>query len=140
MNAENATAGNVAKSAILSTIFNLRLGVEVLDEQNFPRSEIVLSGGLTRTPQLAQIIADVFRTPVRLLDSAEEGSAWGAALMGKFRHLAIHEGKTSENWPEFLSVHATGDVTVFQPDEVTAKIYDEVFGRYCELLEKVKAM
>ena len=42
-------------------MFNLRLGCEVLDAQGFPRTELVLTGGLTRTPELAQILADVFR-------------------------------------------------------------------------------
>ena len=139
LNAENATAGNVAKAAILSTIFNLRLGSEVLDEQNFPRNEIVLSGGLTKTPELSQIVADVFRTPVRLLDSAEEGSAWGAALMAKFRHLAVKDGKSPADWTEFLTAHATSDVTTYQPDEESSQIYDKVFTRYRELLESVKS-
>jgi len=58
-----------------------------LDSQGFPRTELVLSGGLTQTPQLGQVLADVFNTTVSLLDSAEEGTAWGATLMAKYRSL-----------------------------------------------------
>ncbi len=76
LNSENATPGNVCKAALLSTMFNLRLGSRVLDDQGFPRTELVLTGGLTKTPELAQMLADVFETPVTLLESAEEGTAW----------------------------------------------------------------
>jgi sugar (pentulose or hexulose) kinase len=76
-NSYNATAGNVVKAALLSTIFNLKLGSKVLQEQGYPQTEIVLSGGLTKTPECGQIVADVFDMHVTLLDSAEEGCAWG---------------------------------------------------------------
>ena len=137
LNAENAKPGNIAKAAILSTVFNLRFGSEVLDEQNFPRTEIVLSGGLTKTPELSQIIADVFRTNVRLLNSADEGSAWGAALLAKFRHLAISKGRSPDEWSDFLDEQVTDGVRTFQPDEEVAKIYDAVYSRYCQLLAGV---
>ena len=89
LTSENSTPGNVVKAALLSTMFNLKLGSEVLDRQGYPRTELVLSGGLTKTPELSQILADVFETPVTLLESAEEGTAWGAALLAKYRHLRL---------------------------------------------------
>ncbi len=55
LNEQNATAGNVAKAALLATMFNLRIGAEVLQQQGFPRTELILSGGLTKTPELGQI-------------------------------------------------------------------------------------
>ena len=76
LNADNATPGNAVKAALLSTMFNLRLGSNVLDQQNFHRKELILTGGLTKTPELGQVLADVFDTPVTLLESAEEGTAW----------------------------------------------------------------
>jgi sugar (pentulose or hexulose) kinase len=76
-NPYNATAGNVAKAALLSTISNLKLGSKVLQEQSYLQTEIVLSGGLTKTPECGQIVTDVFGMPVTLLDSAKEGCAWG---------------------------------------------------------------
>ena len=81
----NATPGNVAKAMLLATIFNLRVGSDLLDAQGFPRTEIVLSGGLTKTPALGQLLADAFNTPVSILDGATEGTAWGAALLAKHR-------------------------------------------------------
>ncbi|MFT7640485.1 MAG: sugar (pentulose or hexulose) kinase [Pirellulaceae bacterium] len=133
LNPDNATAGNVVKATLLSTMFNLRLGSEVLDGQGFPRTEIILSGGLTKTPLCGQILADVFNTPVTLLDSAEEGTAWGAALMAKFRHQKIDD-KPGE-WSELLGSTTGSGRTQFTPNADAASAYDAVYARYKNLMK-----
>lgn len=132
LNSENATPGNAVKSALLSTMFNLRLGSEVLDSQGFPRTEIVLTGGLTKTPELGQILADVFGTPVSVLESAEEGTAWGAALMAKYRSDTL--AGQSRSWAEFLAEQTDAKQTRFEPDIAAAKQYQDVYLRYKKLI------
>ena len=132
LNDQNASPGNAAKAALLATMFNLRLGCQVLDNQGYPRSEIVLSGGLTRTPELGQILADVFRTPVSLLESSSEGTAWGAALLAAYRLAVInHETVT---WSEFLNRFRGSAQQNFHPDADAAARYDDVFQQYNQLL------
>ena len=80
----------------------------------------MLSGGLTKTPELAQILADVFNVDVTLLESAEEGTAWGAALMAKYRKLCI-DG-TDLSWSAFLETIPASKKT-FAPDSAAAKTY-----------------
>lgn len=132
LNPQNATCGNAVKAALLSTMFNLRLGCEVLDQQGFPRKDLVLSGGLTKSPELAQVLADVFATPVTLLASAEEGTAWGAALMAKFRYRRIAGDDTG--WSDFLAAHRTDDPVQMVPDTDASHQYDLVFERYRKLM------
>ena len=132
LNSENATPGNVVKAALLSTMFNLRLGCEILDGQGFPRTELVLSGGLTKTPELAQLLADVFANPVTLLESAEEGTAWGAALMAKYRNQVLQGAESP--WPDFLSAQATGSSQQYQPETTSVAAYDGVYQKYKKLL------
>ncbi|MCE2726446.1 MAG: hypothetical protein LW698_06665 [Planctomycetaceae bacterium] len=132
LDATNARPGNVAKAMLLATIFNLRMGSDLLDAQGFPRTEIILSGGLTKTPGLAQILADAFHTPVVLLDGADEGTAWGAALMAKFRAETL-AGKAA-TWPAFLQRHATGTPTRFTPRPQAAAALDRAFARHQRLL------
>jgi xylulokinase len=134
-NATNAKAGNVAKAALLATMFNLRLGSNVLDQQGYPRREIVLSGGLTRTPECGQILADVFNTAVTLLNAAEEGCSWGAAVLAKFRHAHGTEG---EDWPTFLDSVAESAPQKrqrFEPDAIAVSEYEQVYQRYKALVE-----
>jgi sugar (pentulose or hexulose) kinase len=132
LNAANATPGHVAKAALLSTIFNLRLGSEVLAEQGFPRTQIILSGGLTKTPELGQLVADAFATPVSILAGAAEGTAWGAALLAKFRHL--HRAGQATAWDDFLAAHAAGAPRQFAPVAKTVQAYDRLYARYRRLV------
>ena len=132
LDAANAAPGNAARAMLLATVFNLRLGSEVLDAQGFPRKEIVLSGGLTKTPALGQIVADALRTPVVILDAAEEGTAWGATLLAKYRRLSI-AGRPPE-WAAFLAGHASGTPTRFTPRPGAMEAVDAMFDRYRRLV------
>lgn len=132
LNESNATPGNAARAALLSTVFNLRLGCNTLLEQGFPLQQIILSGGLTKSPELGQVIADGFNLPVTILDSGSEGSAWGAALTAKYRHLRL-QGSAS-TWDEFLAAHASGSPRRFTPNPSAAAAIDRSFERYCRLL------
>jgi sugar (pentulose or hexulose) kinase len=132
LNPDNSTVGNVVKAALLSTMFNLRLGSEILDQQGFLRAEIVLSGGLTKTPELGQLLADVFNTPVVLPKSAIEGCAWGAALLAKYR-LARLQGESAD-WSEFLAANSGESRTRFEPQAVAVQQYDTSYFRYKRLM------
>ena len=137
LNSENATPGNAVKAALLSTMFNLRMGSEVLDSQGFPRTELVLSGGLTKTPELGQVLADVFDTRVTMLESAEEGTAWGAALLARYRHLAQTaeaENGSCREWAEFTAMQQSTGRVDFQPDPQRVKQYEQTFKRYKKLM------
>ena len=132
LNDSSATPGNAAKAMLLATIFNLKMGSDELDKQGFPRTEIVLSGGVTKTPAVGQILADAFNTPVSILDGAAEGTAWGAALMAKYRRLAI--AGRAPDWAAFLAAHASGTPTRFTPRPAATAVYHEMEKRYRRLV------
>lgn len=132
LNERNATPGNAAKAMLLATVYNLRMGSEGLDAQGFPRKEIVLSGGITKTPELAQLIADAFHVPVVLLDGAAEGTAWGAALMAAYRDARI-AGRGGD-WQAFLSGHATKTPRRFPPRPAAAAAFDRMYARHRRLV------
>jgi sugar (pentulose or hexulose) kinase len=132
LNGANAAPGNVAKAMLLATMFNLRMGSDLLDAQGYPRSEIILSGGLTKTPALGQILADVFNTPVTILDGAAEGTAWGAALMAKYRAASL--AGSASDWQTFLAGHASGKPTHFTPRPASVATYGRLYDRYRKLV------
>lgn len=132
LNSGNATPGNAIKAALLSTMFNLRLGSEVLDGQGYPRNQLVLSGGLTKSPELGQVLADVYNARVSLLASAEEGTAWGAALMAKYRREVIDGA--SRTWAEFLKEQGGSDPREFEPDSEAVPQYEVAYQRYKKLV------
>eukprot|EP00538_Stauroneis_constricta_P002299 CAMPEP_0119558526 /NCGR_PEP_ID=MMETSP1352-20130426/10839_1 /TAXON_ID=265584 /ORGANISM="Stauroneis constricta, Strain CCMP1120" /LENGTH=508 /DNA_ID=CAMNT_0007605911 /DNA_START=30 /DNA_END=1556 /DNA_ORIENTATION=+ len=135
LNADNATPGNMAKAALLSTMFNLRIGCEVLREQKIPLTELVLTGGLSKTAESGQILADVFNLPVTLLDSADEGCSWGAAVMAKYRHLR-QTSKTTQTWSEFEDgIASEQSKRQYEPNAENVPIYDGMYRRYQGLLK-----
>ena len=132
LNPDNATPGNAVKAALLATMFNLKRGTEILDQQDFPRTELILSGGLTRTPELAQVLADVMDVPVTLLKSSEEGCAWGAALLARFRFETMQEQVT--DWAEFLENQSKAGQSTYEPDPQNVPVYEAVYQRYRNLV------
>jgi hypothetical protein len=128
----NATPGNAVKAMLLATMFNLRMGSEELDAQGFPRTEIILSGGLTKTPALGQLLADALHAPVVILDGATEGTAWGAALAAKYRDQSL-AGKAAD-WPAFLEAHESGAPVRFTPRPAAAAILDRAYARHRRLV------
>ncbi len=132
LNEQNAKPGNVARAALLATVFNLRLGCEQLLSQGFPLEQIVLSGGLTKSPELGQVLADGFNLPVTILASGSEGSAWGAALMAKYRHRCLNAA--TESWSDFLNDHASGTPLRFVPNVNAAAATSDLFAKYKRLL------
>lgn len=132
LNQDSATPGNAVKAALLSTMFNLRLGSEQLDERGYPRTEIVLAGGITKTPAAGQMLADVFNVKVTLLDSAEEGTAWGAAVMACFRLRATVDSDVG--WSEFLNEWKSESGVCFEPNPNSVAEYEKTYRRYKSLL------
>jgi sugar (pentulose or hexulose) kinase len=129
----SASAGNAVKAMLLATIFNLRLGSEELDRQGYPRTEIILSGGLVKTPQLGQLVADAFDTPVTILDGAQEGTARGAALMAKFRDEAI--AGSPLDWATFLAGQQVDSPQRFTPRPDSVAAVARVYDRYRRLVK-----
>lgn len=132
LGAANATPGNAVKAMLLATIFNLRMGSDVLDTQGYPRTEIVLSGGLVKTPALGQLVADAFRTPVVILDGASEGSAFGAALLAVYRDRC--RAGRSGSWETFLAERAPTPSHRFLPRAATATTLDHSYARHKNLV------
>jgi sugar (pentulose or hexulose) kinase len=130
----NATPGNAAKAMLLATIFNLRLGSDMLDAQGCPRNEIVLSGGLVKTPALGQLVADAFHTPVVILDCASEGSGFGAALLAAYRSRRLAGEATS--WEAFLGSRAQTPAHRFTPRPTAAATLDRSYARHRQLVAR----
>ncbi len=139
INQDNLRVGNIVKAALLATMFNLRIGVEKLDRQGFPKNELILSGGLTRTPQLAQILADVMNTPVSLLQNAAEGCAWGATLLARYRDLCLGkpDGDGTVTWESFLNEIRSDNAIRFQPSPPSVGVFNLSYQKYCQIIQSI---
>ena len=79
------------------------------------------------------MIADAFNTPVTILDGGEEGTAWGSALLAKFRGETL-AGRATD-WASFLASQQTESPTCFTPQPAAVATIEQVFSRYRRLVE-----
>jgi xylulokinase len=74
------TRAHIVRAILEGVAFSLRDTLTIFAEMNVPVDTIRLGGGGARAPLWRQIQADVYGSPVEIL-SAEEGAAYGAALL-----------------------------------------------------------
>ena len=153
----NHKAGNVIKAAMISVMFNLYLGTQQVEQAEAAattideatrdakglKKEIILTGGLTKTPETGQILANIFDRPVRLLEAADEGGAWGSALLAKYSddcQKRQNERQSSEpphpnDWLAFLSTIEAKEQQAFFPQPEKVEVYRSVLEKYTKLLK-----
>ncbi|HEX5788952.1 MAG TPA: xylulokinase [Woeseiaceae bacterium] len=79
LRAHNCTRGHLLRATAEGATFGLRFGLDELRRLGLEASGIVLTGGGANSNAWCQIVADVCRLPVTLLEQ-DEGASYGAAL------------------------------------------------------------
>ena len=95
------TVENLMRSLVYSTMATLKIGMDILTEQEKVQlDQIFAHGGLFKTPVPSQnILAAALGVDVTLMRSAGEGGAWGIALLAAYM---IRE-TSSESLADFLN-------------------------------------
>ena len=84
---------NLARSLVYSTVATLKLGMDILTEEEQVKLErIYAHGGLFKNPVPSQsILAAALGADITLMESAGEGGAWGIALLAAYMVRADKE-------------------------------------------------
>jgi xylulokinase len=72
----------MARAVLEGVAFNLRLILDILQEQGRAIPVVRLIGGGARSQVWTQILADAFAKPIARLDLDADATAWGAAVAG----------------------------------------------------------
>ncbi len=138
VNSSNNYPGYLLRASLVAPMFTIRYSVEAMRKQGINASEYVLGGGILKKANfVAQMWADVFNTPTRILGAtATEGSANGAALMALFGAKTKVAGEKIY-WPEFLEKMRPSGGKLFKPQQERVGVYDQMFDAYAQLAEKV---
>lgn len=118
------------RSLLYSVLVTLKLGMDILTQQEGVRVERLLGhGGLFKTAGVAQrFMAAAMEVPITVMETAGEGGAWGIALLAAFLpHAAA--GKTLE---AFLAddVFPEAICTTLQPESTDVQGFAAYTARY----------
>ncbi|MGO9195143.1 MAG: ribulokinase [Streptosporangiaceae bacterium] len=120
------TAPEIYRALLESTAFGTRMIMDTFADSGVPVTELVVAGGLTKSPPLMQIYADVTRRPLSVIGS-EQGPALGSAI-----HAAV-AASAYPDVPAAAAVMGRIDRDVYQPDAARADVYDELYAEYVRL-------
>jgi sugar (pentulose or hexulose) kinase len=93
------TLANFMRNLLYSSMATLKLGMNILTEQEKARIDKLLGhGGLFKTKGVGQrFMAAALNAPVAVMESAGEGGAWGIALLAAYL-VQKNAGETLENF------------------------------------------
>jgi len=130
----NFTIENFMRSLLFSAIATLKLGMDILTEEEVKVSKLLGHGGLFKTPVVGQkLMAGALNTPIAVMESAGEGGAWGIALLAAY---AVTK-ETDETLENFLDnkIFADATVSTIKPDAKDKKGFEAYMERYKAALE-----
>jgi len=96
-----------------------------------PVREIRLSGGLSRTPALCQLLADV--TGVKVITSDDSDATTRGAWMSAAKCLEL-----AETWRDAWKIARHGQEQIFQPNPTQKPVYDRIAAEMQRLYDATK--
>ncbi|MDR1506797.1 MAG: xylulokinase [Treponema sp.] len=144
--AANFKKENIARSALESAIFGMRIGLEGFNKLGFKAREIRLIGGGAKSPLWQKIAANVMKLPVRA-PSGGEAAAMGGAIQALWCLACSGKGAvagtaavastvagTSAAVEDLVDEHVVLEGAIVEPDAPAAAAYDEAYDTYSRYL------
>ena len=122
------TLPNFMRTLLLTSMATLKLGMDILTEkEGVTITQLMGHGGLFTTKGVAQkLMAGALDIPVTVMETADEGGAWGIALLAAYMaHKEMPLG-------EFLAKHvfANRSGATIEPDSVDTKGFAAFMNRF----------
>lgn len=132
------TLANFFRSQLYSTMATLKIGMDILAEENVAVDSLTGHGGLFKTPVVGQrYMAAATGAAVTCMETAGEGGPYGMALLAAFMANKA-DGETLE---EYLSNKVFADTvgTTLAPDPADVAGFEAYMKQYRALLEVERA-
>ena len=129
---------NFMKANLYSAVAVLRMGMEILDKEKTKIDCLVGHGGFFKTKDIgAKIMANALKTSVSVYDTANEGGAWGIALLASY----MANKKNGQSLDDFLSkeVFSNEKYKTYVPDKKEMENFDRFLVRYKRALKVERA-
>ncbi|MBA3927204.1 xylulokinase [Listeria rustica] len=119
---------NFMRVHLASAFGAMRIGLDILKQEDIQIDTLVGHGGIFKTPEVGQrILAAAMRAPITVMDTASEGGAWGIALLASYM-----KASSGESLDEFLAqqVFKEDQGVTLEPTEDEMAGYDVFLKRY----------
>ena len=127
------TLANFFRAQLYSTMATLKIGMDILAEENVAIDSLTGHGGLFKTPVVGQkYMAAACNAAVTCMETAGEGGPYGMALLAAYR-MNRADGETLE---EYLGKYVFAGVSgsTLQPDAEDAAGFNKYIEQYRQLL------
>jgi xylulokinase len=129
----NFSKENIARAAMESAIFGMRIGLDAFRALGFEAREIRLIGGGARSPLWRSIAANVMNLPIRV-PAGDEAAAMGAAIQALW--ALDHSAGKATSIVELCDRHiAMNDSATVRPDSGAVKAYETAYQNYSRYLQ-----
>jgi xylulokinase len=129
----NMKSENIARSALESSVYALRGGLDAFISLGFEPKRIILTGGGAKSAIWRSIACDVMGLPL-LVPSVGESAAFGAALQALW---ALEGGSLSA----IVASHVVfDDGKALMPDRESGRLYMDAYRRYQRYVEAVSPL
>lgn len=126
---DRLTFPNFMRAQLYSAVATLKIGMDILAEEQVKISKIFGHGGFFKTGNTGQrVMAAALGVPVSVMETAGEGGAWGMALLAAFV-AKKEDGETLEEYLEH-KVYKGQPVSVLEPDTEDKAGFDSFIKRY----------
>ncbi len=128
------TLANFMRAQLYSTMATLKIGMDILAEENVEIISLTGHGGLFKTPRVGQsYLAAACNAPVRTMETAGEGGPYGMALLAEYM-VKREEGESLEAWLD-KKVFADVPSLSLAPENEDAKGFEAYMKAYRALLD-----
>ena len=125
---DDMSLANFMRAQLFSAFSPVKIGMDVMtNDEGVAVDSLVGHGGVFTTPKVAQkILAAAFETPIKVMDTAAEGGAWGMAV------LADYLWHTPCSLADYLDnrVFAGAESTTEAPDPSDVAGFEAFFARF----------
>jgi xylulokinase len=138
LTAANFKRENIARAALESAIFGMRIGLQGFAELGFKAKEIRITGGGAKSQIWQSIAANVMKLPVRVPQTSE-AAAMGGALQALWCAERV-SGNTSASIEKIVAEHVALDGATVTPDEASMRAYDAAYAAYTNYLDALSPL
>ena len=131
------TLANFFRATLYSTMATLKLGMDILAQEDVAIDSLTGHGGLFKTPGVGQrYMAAACNAPVTCMETAGEGGPYGMALLAAYKA----KKQAGESLEDYLQnrVFAQAKSVTLQPEEDDVSGFGAYMEQYKKLLEVEK--